>query len=191
MRAGETDLWLMQKYDNGDFYIYRWTRILAKKGYTVLRPGQAKPLLKLQKIGKNNVKWLDEKSLQAIYANASETDHKAGFMKEQKIPELTEDKETQAIVAEAVAGAADREAGRDLDKVSDIHIDQEDIQIQETKFIKSLQHKTSLESHMLEKYQVEIPMGKLDNMKTYAKQMINDLAKDGRLFLVDGGVAMR
>jgi hypothetical protein len=78
-----------------------------------------------------------------------------------------------------------------LDQVRDINVSQEDIQAAEMKYIRSLQHKTSLESHMLTKYQCEIPMGRLDVMKAMANGMINDLAKDNRLYYVDGGVVTK
>jgi len=187
----KTELWLMQKYDNGDFYMYRWTPMLAKKGYKVMTEAQAKPFVQMMKTGKNNVKHIDERSVSLVYDTAKETDHKAGFMIDAPIPEMVdEDSETRAIVAEAVGTHAEG-AGNDLDKVRDICIGQEDIQAQEMKFIKSLQHKSSLERHMLEKYQAEVPVGRLDAMKALANQMICEFAKEERLYLVDGGVIMK
>jgi hypothetical protein len=160
----------------------------AKKGYKVLTPDQALPLIELAKEGKNNVEHVETTEQFEIFETAREI-HKANFIETKIIPELEAESETTAIVAEAVSKQVDV-APPDLDAVRDIHVDQEDIQAQEMKFIKSLQHKSSLEQHMLEKYQTEIPMGRLDTMKAIANQMLCDLAKENRLYLIDGKIVV-
>jgi hypothetical protein len=186
-------LWLLQKFDNGDFFIYGWTPIQAAKGYKVLTAEQVKPYLALQDKGQNNVKYLDDVE---VFESAKETNNKSGFNRDEaiRIKKLEEaglknDEDCQAIISE-VAGKGEAYKPT-LDEVRDISFSQEDIQAAEMKHIKSLQHKTSLESHMLTKYQCEIPMGRLDVMKAMANDMINDLAKQERLYYVDGGVVSK
>jgi hypothetical protein len=188
------ELWLLQKYDNGDFFIYAWTTILAAKGYKVLTAEQVKPFLELQNRGDNNVKHLEDVS---VFDDAKETNNKAGFQRDEAIrKKLLEDEGLADKSDEETQGIVDDVSGRggesaDLDQIRDINISQEDIQADEMKYIKSLQHKTSLENHMLTKYQCEIPMGRLDVMKAMANSMINDLAKDNRLYYVDGEVVKK
>jgi hypothetical protein len=184
------ELWLLQKFDNGDFFIYGWTPIQAAKGFKVLTAEQVKPYLDLQSKGDNNVKYLDDLD---IFESAKETNNKSGFNRDEaiRIKKLEEaglknDEDAQAIISE-VAGKGDKYEPN-LDEVRDIAFSQEDIQAAEMKHIRGLQHKTSLENHMLTKYQCEIPMGRLDVMKAMANGMINDLAKENRLYYVDGGV---
>jgi hypothetical protein len=183
-------LWLLQKFDNGDFFIYGWTPIQAAKGFKVLTSDQVKPYLDLQAKGHNNVKYLDNDE---VFESAKETNNKSGFNRDEaiRIKKLEEaglknDEDTQGIIDE-VAGKGEAYKPN-LDEVRDIEFAQEDIQAAEMKHIKGLQHKTSLENHMLTKYQCEIPMGRLDVMKAIANGMINDLAKENRLYYVDGGV---
>jgi hypothetical protein len=183
-------LWLLQKFDNGDFFIYGWTPIQAAKGYKVLTAEQVKPYLDLQAKGENNVKYLKDVE---IFDSAKETNNKSGFNRDEAIRKkkleeagLKNDEDTQGIIDE-VAGKGEAYKPN-LDEVRDIEFAQEDIQAAEMKYIKGLQHKTSLESHMLTKYQCEIPMGRLDVMKAMANGMINDLAKENRLYYIDGGV---
>jgi hypothetical protein len=192
------ELWLMQKYDNGDFFIYGWTPILAAKGYKVLTTEQAKPYQDLMAKGKgqNNVEFLEDTELFDI---AKETAQKSGFVRDEMlrkealaregITDENDDEETVDLVGK-VAGTGE-DTTHNLDQVRDISTSQEDVQAAEMKHIKSLQHKTSLENHMLTKYQCEIPMGKLSMMKAMANSMINDLAKENRLYFVDGGVAVK
>jgi len=94
---------------------------------------------------------------------------------------------TESIVNDAVKNVKSNKVVND-DEVRELSVSQEAIQIKEAKYIKSLQHKSTLESHMLEKYQCEIPTGRLDAMKALANSMISDLAKANRLYLIDGEV---
>jgi hypothetical protein len=190
-------LWLLQKFDNGDFYIYGWTPIQAAKGFKVLTEKEVKPFLDLQSKGKSNVKYLDDAR---IFDDAKETNNKAGFQRDEAIrrklaevegvaDEDDDDEGTRNIVDD-VSGRGE-ESSINPDEIRDINISQEDIQSAEMKHIQSLQHKTSLENHMLSKYQCEIPMGRLSTMKAIANSMITELAKENRLYYVDGGVVKK
>ena len=188
-------LWLLQKYDNGDFFIYGWTTLTAAKGYKVLTQEQADPYIKLLVKGKGNAKYLDNTEL---FDDATETNQESGWTRDEKLRKKllenagldeADDSETQEIVDDVASKGVKR--GNDLDEVRDINVSQEDIQALEMKHIKSLQHKTSLENHMLTKYQCEIPMGRLSTMKAMANSMITELAKDNRLYFVDGGVVIK
>ena len=184
MRANP-DLLLMQVYDNGDFFFYGWTPVLAAKGYTPITPADAEPYLKLIKLKKNNIKHVDN----TTFIDTVKVTDEAGEMIPVTPPEDGEDEATQDIIKDATKDGEARVVSDD--EVRDINVSQEDIQSAEMKHIKGLSHKSSLEQHMLEKYQCEIPMGRLETMKALANSMITDLAKDNRLYYVDGGVVMR
>lgn len=174
-------LWLVQKYDNGDFFLYHWTPILAKKGYTVLKESDAKSLLDLVRKKKNNVRYLEEDT----FKTTNDTIKLIKVVPDEETEiEEGEDENTAKLVASVSADAKD--VDRPLDEVRDIEVTQEDIMSKEIKVIASFKHKSTLENHLLSKYQLEIPMDRLSVMKAIANKMITDLAKQNRLYLVDG-----
>lgn len=181
----KSDLLLMQVYDNGDFFLYGWTPVLAAKGYTPITKDEAEPYIKLTRLKKNNTRFVDN----TTFIDTVKVTDSAGELIPVKPPEDGEDEATQDIIKDATKDGEPRVISDD--EVRDIDVSQEDIQAAEMKYIKGLQHKSSLEKHMLEKYQCEIPLGRLDAMKAMANSMINDLAKDNRLYYVDGGVVMK
>jgi hypothetical protein len=193
--AKEADLFLFKLFNSGQFVVVGWSPMQAKKGYTVMTKEQAVPYLKLCKMGKNHVDNVRDKTFLKSVKTIFEVSGKAGRaladkLEAQRVEDLkdADDSETQAIVKDAVSKSA---KGQTIDEgeVRELSVTQESVQIKECKYIKSLQHKSTLESHMLEKYQCEVPSGRLDAMKAIANGMISDLAKDNRLYLVDGQVA--
>jgi hypothetical protein len=190
----KTKLYLFKLFNNGDFSIFTWSPILAKKGYTVMTPEQAAPYIKLAGGGKANTKYVKDKTFINTVKNVTEVSGKSG----RKLAQVIEDKRLEDLdntsTKEIIDGAvnSDLKAVKiDDDEVRELVISQESIQIKETNYLKSLQHKSTLENHMLEKYQCEIPVGRLDTMRAMANSMISDLAKEGRLYLVDGQVAIK
>lgn len=176
-------IWLMQKYDNGDFYLYPWTPMLAKKDYTVLDNEEAEQYLAMQKEGKNNVRFLkDSESFDVMRT----TDNKPATVKEP----VKDESETEGIIDDVTNTPLAVDKIGD-DEVRELSISQEGIMAKEMKFIKAARHKTTLERHMLEKYQVEIPAGQLTIMKSIANQMITDLAKENRLYLFEKDAVSR
>ena len=186
MSEKETDLYLLQLYNDGTFTVYRWTSILARKGYTVMTAEQAKPYIRLANGGKNHIDHVKNKDFIDSIKNVVEVSGKNGRALAERLKAAEEASKTDSIIEDAVSKKPDQTI--DPDQVRELSVSQESIQIKEAKFIKSLQHKSTLESHMLEKYQCEIPSGRLDHMKAIANSMISDLAKDNRLYLVDGEV---
>ena len=201
----QSDLFLLQKFDNGDFFIYGWTTILATKGYKVLTKEESTPYIKLIKEGKNNLRYLKAKEFEVL-DEAVATDNCSGVKWDEKeelrlkreqgietdeVIEAEDELEavTESIIDKAVSVEVD--APQDLDEVRNINISQEDIQLAEQKHIKGLRHKSTVEKHMLEKYQMEIPPGKLDVMKATANNMIVQLAKANRLYTVDGKITTK
>lgn len=185
----ETALYLMQLYDNGDFTIYSWTPILAKKGYKVLTVEQAQPYIALSKMGKNNVEFVKNRKL---IDSANVTNDISGWnsRRDEEERKIAKASKTDEIIEEVV-NTEKPPRQIDDDEIRELSVSQEDIQASEMKFIKSVQHKTTLESHMLEKYQCELPTGRLDAMKALANSMISDLAKDNRLYYVDGQITIK
>ena len=190
----KTNLYLFKLFNNGDFTVFAWTPILAKKGYTVMTPENAAPYIKLAGGGKNNIKYVKDKTFINTVKNITEVSGKNG----RKLAQEIEDKRLEDLdntsTKEIIKGAVDADLpDRDVgdDEVRELSVSQESIQIKETKYLKSLQHKSTLETHMLEKYQCEIPVGRLDSMRAMANSMISDLAKENRLYLVDGQVTIK
>ena len=169
-------LWLLQKYEDGTFFLYHWTSMLAKKGYTVLTDEQAQPLIKLVAENKNNTSYLEEGGQGVKVTNQTVELIKV------KPPVDAEVKSDSSIIEDVVS--TDAEAPN-LDEVRDICIEQEDIQAQDMAMVQGFKHKTQLEEFMLSKYQCEIPMGRLSTMKAFANNILVQLAKDNRLYTVD------
>lgn len=183
------EMYCLKLFNNGKFSIMAWTPIVAKKGYAVLTVEQAKPYLRLAQGGKNHIDNVKNKDFIKSIKKVFEVSGKAGRALEEKVKALEEAKasNTDDIVKDVVKDNVKNQTVND-GEVRELSVSQESIQIQELKLIKSLQHKSTLEAHMLEKYQCEIPVGRLDTMKALANSMIGDLAKDNRLYLVDGQV---
>jgi hypothetical protein len=188
------ELYLFKLFNSGQFTVMAWSPIQAKKGYTVMTVDQAEPYLKLCKMGKNHVDNVKDKTFIKTVKKIFEVSGKAGRaladkLEAQRVEDLegADDSKTKAIVKDAVKTKA---KGQMIDngETRELSVTQEAVQIKEVKYIKGLQHKSTLETHMLEKYQCEIPSGRLDAMKAIANSMISDLAKDNRLYLVDGQV---
>ena len=183
-------LYLLQKYDNGDFYVYHWTPSLAAKGYNVLEPEAAQEYLDLQIEGKNNISYLKESS---TFQEFKDTNEKSGWVDPEEIDiedlEEFDDGEDSGII-DKIGDTVVREEDTEEDETIDIDISQEDILAKELKYVKGLSHKSSVEKHLLEKYQVEIPVGTLSAMKALANQMLTDLSNKDRLYLVDKGVKL-
>jgi hypothetical protein len=155
---------------------------------------QAAPYLKLCKMGKNHVDNVKNKDFIKSIKKIFEVSGKAGRALAEKVEaqrvedlENADDSNTQKIVKKVVKDNVKKQMIDD-GETRELSVSQEAIQIKEAKYVKSLQHKSTLESHMLEKYQCEIPSGRLEAMKALANSMISDLAKDNRLYLVDGQV---
>jgi len=189
--AKAIDVYLLKVFNNGKFSVIAWSPMQAKKGYAVLSKSQAKPYLDLAKKGKGHIDNLKSREFVDSIKKVFEVSGKAGRdladkLEAQKLEDV-DDSETQKIVKD-VASNNESNQTIDGDEVRELSITQETIQIKEAKYIKGLQHKSTLETHMLEKYQCELPSGRLDIMKTLANSMITDLAKDNRLYLVDGQV---
>jgi hypothetical protein len=193
--AKEAELFLLKLFNSGQFVVVAWSPIQAKKGYTVMTKEQAQPYLKLCKMGKNHIDNVKDKTFIKSVKKIFEVSGKAGRaladkLEAQRVEDLenADDSSTKAIVKDAVSKSSE---GQMIDdgETRELSVTQESVQIKEVKYIKSLQHKSTLETHMLEKYQCEIPSGRLDAMKALANSMISDLAKDNRLYLVDGQAA--
>lgn len=190
----KTKLYLFKLFNNGDFSIFAWTPILAKKGYTVMTPEKAAPYIKLAGGRKDNTRYVEDKTFINTIKNITEVSGKNG----RKLAQSIEDKRLEDLDNTSTKGIIDGAVNTDLpnreiddDEVRELSVSQESIQIKETKYLKGLQHKSSLETHMLEKYQCEVPVGRLSEMKAIANSMISDLAKENRLYLVDGQVTIK
>lgn len=182
----QTDMWLLQTYDNGEFFLYKWTPILAaKKNMKVITKEQAQPLLQLTNEKRNNVKFV--KNPGKLFADREELIELIPVTPkaEEKVQD-NDDNNTRDIVKNVVKTSENDNEPRNLDDVRDISVSQEDIMAAELKAIASFKHKSSLEKHMLEKYQIEVPQGRFTMMKAHANKMITDLAKENRLYMVDG-----
>jgi len=187
------ELYLLQLYNDGTFTVYAWTPIIAKKGYTVMTAEQAEPYILLASKGNNHVDYVEDKDFIKSIKNVTEVSGKNGrkladvlAVKEETAVDGDESN-TESIVNDAVENVKSNKVVND-DEIRELSVSQESIQIKELNYIRSLQHKSTLESHMLEKYQCEIPTGRLDAMKALANSMIGDLAKSNRLYLIDGEV---
>jgi len=190
MSRKATELYLLKLFNNGSFTVFAWTPILAKKGYATMTPAQAEPYLKLARGRKNNIKYVKDKSFISKIKNITEVTGKTGRKLADKIAAEEEGLSTERIINDAVQTDLPDQV-IDSGEVRELCISQDVIQLKEMKYLKSLQHKSTLESHMLEKYQCEIPSGRLDNMKAMANSMLTDLAKDNRLYLIDGQVTTK
>jgi hypothetical protein len=193
-RGNEDNLFLFKLFNDGTFSVLSWTPIQAKKGFTVMTQEKAAPYLRLAQGGKNHIDHVKDKTFIKSVKKIFEVSGKAGRNLADKVEanrladlEAVDDANTQDIVKNVTMNNKEKQTV-DGDQVRELSVTQESIQIKEAKYIKGLQHKSTLESHMLEKYQCEIPSGKLDTMKVLANSMINDLAKDNRLYLVDDQV---
>jgi len=189
--AKAIELYLLKIFNNGKFSVIAWSPMQAKKGYAVMTVEQAQPYLKLASKGKNHVDNVKNKAFIKSVKKVFEVSGKAARTLADKALEQEleqqDNSSTESIVKDAVSKSAEGTT-IDGDEIRELSVTQESIQIKEAKYIKGLQHKSALETHMLEKYQCEIPTGRLDIMKTLANSMISDLAKDNRLYLVDGEV---
>ena len=177
-KKADGKLWLFQVYDNGDFALYHWTPFLAKKGYKVMTDEEAAPLQKLLGIGKGNMKYVDSKQVKESLGEAR--------VEGQPLDDIDEDDVDNEIIADVIESAKDNAppGEKPLDESRALIVTQEDIMERELKYIKGMTHKSTLEKHMLEKYQCEIPVGRLDAMKAIANSMISDLSETNRLYLV-------
>jgi formate dehydrogenase maturation protein FdhE len=192
--AKAPELFLLKLFNTGKFSVIAWSPIQAKKGYTVMTIEQAQPYLKLAKMGKNHVDNVKNKDFIKSIKKIFEVSGKAGRALAEKVEaqrvedlENADDSNTKSIVKKVVKDNVKKQMIDD-GETRELSVSQEAIQIKEAKYVKGLQHKSTLESHMLEKYQCEIPSGRLEAMKALANSMLSDLAKDNRLYLVDGQV---
>ena len=193
-RGNDEELYLLKLFNNGNFSVIRWTPITAKKGFTVMTKEKAAPYLKLAQMGKGHIDNVKDKAFINSIKNVFEVSGKAGRnLADKKEARRLADLEaidasnTDGIVKDVVKNTVKSQTFDDSE-VRELSVSQESIQIKEARYIKGLQHKSTLESHMLEKYQCAIPAGKLDTMKVLANSMISDLAKKNRLYLIDDKV---
>ena len=199
-------LYLLQKYDDGTFFVYNWTPMQATKGYKVLTAEEAEPYLELAKTGKNNELYLEGEArtkIDRMEPTNFKTVKAQADAKKKRIPNIPEippmevpeeefDEEsavnmTDSIVEDVVTQPVEKKADGE-EKPKPLSVSQDEIFEMEIDYIRGLQHKSTLETHLLDKYQLEIPIGRLATMKSFANQMLKDLAKDNRLYLVDGKV---
>jgi hypothetical protein len=171
-------LFLYKVTKEGDFTIFGWNPILAKKGYKVITKEEAVPLQKLLGIGKGHLKYIENKKLLEFLDTAR--------VEGEPLPEDDDDDMNNEVIADVIDNAKENAppGDRPLDETRELMVTQEDIEAQELKYIKGMTHKSTLEKHMLEKYQCEIPVGRLTAMKAIANSMIADLSDDNRLYLV-------
>jgi hypothetical protein len=186
------DLYLLQKWDNGDFFIYKWAVGISKKGYTPIKETQAKRLIELCSSKKGNSKYLEHKDDIALFHDAKATEKSSGVRwdEEEARRKAVDDfdaEENNSIIDDALGMKVEVEAP-DINEAKNLSDSQEDIQAKELKHIRSLRFKTKLEEYMLKKYQVDIPTDKLDVMKAVANSVIGELAKKNRLYLIDGKI---
>ena len=176
-KKADGKLWLFQVYENGDFCLYHWTPFLAKKGYKVMTDEEAAPLQKLLGIGKGNMKYVDSKEVKESLGEAR--------VEGEPVDE-DDDLDDNPIIDDVISDTRENAppGDRPLDEVKQLIVTQEDIMAREIKYIKGMTHKSTLEKHMLEKYQCEIPVGRLTAMKAIANSMISDLSESNRLYLV-------
>jgi hypothetical protein len=171
------ELFLYKVTKEGDFTIFSWNPILAKKGYKVITKEEAKPLQKLLGIGKGHLNYIESKQLLEFLKTAR--------VEGEPVPEDDDDDMDNEIVAEVIDESNNAPPGdRPLDETRKLMVTQEDIMERELKYIKGMTHKSTLEKHMLEKYQCDIPVGRLTAMKAIANSMIVDLSSSNRLYLV-------
>jgi hypothetical protein len=172
------ELFLYKVTKEGDFTLMGWSPIKAKKGYKVLTKEEVVPLQKLLGMGKGHLKYIESKTLLEFLSTA----RVAG----EPLPEDDDDDMDNEVVSDVTKH--DREnappGDRPLEETRKLMVTQEDIMERELKYIKGMTHKSTLEKHMLEKYQCEIPVGRLTAMKAIADSMIADLSSDNRLYLV-------
>ena len=156
------EMYCLKLFNNGKFSIMAWTPIVAKKGYAVLTTEQAKPYLRLAQGGKNHIDNVKNKDFIKSIKKVFEVSGKAGRALEEKVKALEEDSASNVddIVKDVVSNKVKNQTVND-DEVRELSVSQESIQVQELKFIKGLQHKSTLESHMLEKYQCSIEQCRL------------------------------
>lgn len=176
-KKADGKLFLLQRYDNGDFCLYHWTPFLAKKGYKTLTAEEAIPYQKLLKVGKANMSYVENKKMKAELESARVEG------------EVFDEESTNAIVEDVVSNQVVKEDDT-IEDPHDLIVTQDDILEQELAFVKSLTHKSSLERHMLEKYQCEVPVGRLASMKSLANSMLTDLSHSNRLYLVAGEIKL-
>jgi hypothetical protein len=160
--------------------------LLAKKGYKPITDEQAKELLELTKQKKNNIKFV-KNGIEMFAATNESSKFIQVDVDGAVVDDEEDDTETRDIIGNAVKTKLNTEPKK-LDDVREISMSQEKIQAEEQRAITGFQHKSTLERHMLEKYQLEIPPGRLSVMKAQANKMICDLAKQNRLYLVDGQI---
>jgi len=201
MGSNKTDTYLLQKWDNGDFFVYRWTPMLAGKGYKVMTAEDAKPYLDLQLVGKSNVSFLEDTkhfdgvkpSNQATEFQAVDAEGRAVDVNVADIEDL-DDSETQSIISDMYDDAEeidDYEIDGTLDEVKLLEVSQESILEKELSFVKSCTHPKTLEKHFLEKYQIELPQEKFLTVKAMADSMLRDLAGSNRLYLIDNQIKVK
>jgi len=179
------NLWLLQTYDNGDFHIYGWTPALAKKNLRPITDEQANHLMQLIRSKRNNVKYVDDPG--DLFMTQEELSKLIKVKPRADMEDdIEDDDENTRELIKSVVKTDKVDEPKNLDEVRDINISQEDIMAAELKAIQAFKHKSSLEKHMLEKYQLEIPPGRFSVMKALANKMITDLAKENRLYMVDG-----
>ena len=176
-KKADGKLFLFQLYDNGDFCIYHWTPFLSKKGYKTMTAEDVAPLQKLLSIGKGNMRHVENEGLRESLGCA----RKEG----EEIDDLDDEIDNQ-IIADVIEESKSNapEGGRPLEETRKLEVTQHDILQQELRYIKGMTHKSTLEKHMLEKYQCEIPVGRLTAMKSIANSMLSDLCEGNRLYLV-------
>ena len=169
------NLFLYKVTKEGDFALFGWSPFLVKKGYKTLTKEEAEPLQKLLGMGKGNLKYIESKKILEFLGTARV---------EGDPIEDNEDDIDNEIVADVVDGDNAPPGEKPLEETRKLMVTQEDIEARELKYIKGMTHKSTLEKHMLEKYQCEIPVGRLTAMKAIANSMIADLSSSNRLYLV-------
>ena len=169
------NLFLYKVTKEGDFTIFGWSPFLVKKGYKVLTKEEAKPLQKLLSMGKGHLKYIENKKMLEFLGTAR--------IEGEPIEDDDDDVDNE-IIADVTNDNNAPPGGKPLEETKKLMVTQEDIMERELKYIKGMTHKSTLEKHMLEKYQCEIPVGRLTAMKAIANSMIDDLSSSNRLYLV-------
>jgi light-regulated signal transduction histidine kinase (bacteriophytochrome) len=171
--------WLLQSYEDGTFFMYEWTPILAKKpNMRPVKGDEAVKLLKLVRKGNNHVKFLGGKAREVVDESVK------------KAVELAEDKSiTRKLLEENAKKAKAQAEATKNEEAPQINYSQGDILEMEVAAMADMRTRADVETHMLKKYQVEMPpVDKLGEMRQNAAELLEKLAKDDRLYLTDGRV---
>ena len=171
--------WLLQTYEDGTFYMYEWTPILAAKpNMRPVKGEEATKLLKLIRTGSNHIKFLGGKTQKVVDESM------------QAAIKLAEDESiTEKLLEENAKKAKAKAEALKNEEPTQVNYSMGDILELEVSAIQEMRTRADVETHMLKKYQVEMPpVEKLGEMRQNASELLEKLAQDDRLYLTDGRV---